>query len=426
MTFACARALRVCALLALPASAFAQSPRSPTVFSPETQVGTVNVRAAMVLTDYTIKPLPLLKVVARRVDRPDSVSAETDLDGRATMSLRVGTYNLRAKTAQPVNGQSYAWNVRVVVRPNKLEQVQLTNSNALTDSIPKPAVVAAAPTVTPPAASPASQPIPVAKPATKPPPQPAPVQKKIVAAPVDSSKRTVAVTPPPAPAPVPESQPSPFAVPPSPAPVSVQPATPAQHATPKPRATPAPMPRANTNKLLLGLSFDASSIKSDDLNSSTESGAGMAAQLGWGFTKNFALVLDASAARIASLNGDFDLAHVDVGGRWHFVSMRSGLVPFVEVGYSGRAATKQGALMTDGAGNMYTGDLSILGGGVSLGGGFHYFVAPTWAIGGALKWTTGQFSRVQFDNVSVDGFQIDATSARFNMGFTWFPMGRDR
>jgi len=183
-------------------------------------------------------------------------------------------------------------------------------------------------------------------------------------------------------------------------------------------------PRVNTSKLLLGLSFDASSITSDELNASTESGAGVAAQFGWGFTKNFAIVLDASAARIASLNGDFDLAHVDLGGRWHFVSMRSGFVPFVEVGYSGRVATKQGALMSDDAGNMYTGDLSILGSGVSLGGGFHYFVAPKWAIGGGLKWTTGQFSQVRVDNVTVDGLAIDATSARFNMGFTWFPMGR--
>jgi len=418
MTFACARALRVCALLALPASAFAQSPRSPTIFSPETQVGMVNVRAAVVLTDYTIKPLPLLKVVARRADRPDSVSGETDLDGRVSMSLRVGTYTLRARTSQPVGGQSYAWSMRVVVRPNKLESVQLTNSNALTDSMPKPAVVAAAPApvvqekpaVTPPVAQ--------KKPAVAPPV----VQKKPVVAPADTAKRVVAIAPAPPPAPAIASKASPFTIPASSAPVTVLPAPPPPVAAH--RSTPAPAPRANTSKLLLGLSFDASSIKSDDLNSSTESGAGMAAQIGWGFTKNFALVLDASAARIASLNGDFDLAHVDVGGRWHFVSVRSGFVPFVEVGYSGRAATKQGALMADGDGTMYTGDLSILGSGVSLGGGFQYFVAPTWAIGGALKWTTGQFSRVQFDKVSVDGFAIDATSARFNMGFTWFPMGR--
>src|SRR5215208_7443827 len=108
MTFACARALRLCALLALPASAFAQSSRSPTVFSQTTQLGTVNLRAAVVLTDYSIKPLPLLKVVARRVDRPDSAAAETDLDGRVTMSLRVGTYMVSAKTAQPVEGKAYA------------------------------------------------------------------------------------------------------------------------------------------------------------------------------------------------------------------------------------------------------------------------------------------------------------------------------
>jgi hypothetical protein len=31
-------------------------------------------------------------------------------------------------------------------------------------------------------------------------------------------------------------------------------------------------------------------------------------------------VLDASAARIESIGGNYDLAHVDVGGRWHFVN----------------------------------------------------------------------------------------------------------
>src|SRR5687768_17120580 len=137
------RALRVCAMLLLPAGVLAQSPRTPTVFSPTAQMGSVNVRAALVLADYGVKPLPLLKVVARGTDRPDSVSAQTDLDGRVMMSLRVGTYTLRAKTLQPVGGRSYAWAVRVVVRPSRTEQVQLTNANA--DSVAVPAVVASAP-----------------------------------------------------------------------------------------------------------------------------------------------------------------------------------------------------------------------------------------------------------------------------------------
>jgi hypothetical protein len=38
----------------------------------------------------------------------------------------------------------------------------------------------------------------------------------------------------------------------------------------------------------------------------------------------------------------------------------------------------------------------------------------------------GEFTRVQIDNVRIDGVEIDATSARFNMGLTWFPMGRSR
>src|SRR5687768_11563109 len=104
MTFHCARAVRVCALLALPASVFAQTPRSPTIFSPASQSGTINVRTAVVLTDYSVKPLPLLTIVARSIDRPDSVSGQTDLDGRATMTLRVGTYTVRAKTTQPIAG----------------------------------------------------------------------------------------------------------------------------------------------------------------------------------------------------------------------------------------------------------------------------------------------------------------------------------
>ena len=383
------RALRACVMLALPTSVFAQSTKGPTVFSPTAQVGTVIVRAAVVLADYSVKPLPLLKVVAQRADRADSATAETDLQGRTSMTLRVGTYTLRAKTEQPVGGRSYAWAVRVVVRANQPQSVQLSNSNAISDSVATtPAVVAEA--------NPAPRP-------AAPPPQPA-------TSPTATNKVVAKANPPkPAPTPLPApatTQGSPFA--PSPASKSIQ---------------PAPHARTNTSGFMFGLSFDASSIRSDDLNSSRESGPGAAALLGWGVTKNFAIILDASGARISSLAGDYDLGHVDLGGRWHFVN-RSAFVPFVEVGYAGRVATKQDAILSDEQGNTYTGDLSILGGGVSFGGGLEYFVTPGIALGGAFKWTTGQFTQVKFDNVTVDGLRVDATSARFNMGFTWYPMGK--
>ena len=422
MPFACARALRLCALLVFPASAFAQSTKAPTIFSATSQVGTVALRAAVVLENYTVRPLPLMRIVALRTDHPDSVAAETDLDGRVSMALRVGTYTLRAKTAQPVAGRSYAWAVRVIVRPQRTEQVQLTNSNAwIADSV---AVVAAAPPAAEPAAS---------QPAPQKSVQPAGANNKVVLTPASAAPAQAA---PPkqtasAPAPATQSAPPPAIRPASPTPIASAPATTSSSAVAATSNPGAPAPahrvetpklrRTNTSGLMLGLSFDASSIRSDDLNSSTESGPGVAGTLGWGFTKNFALVIDASGARISSLDGDYDLAHVDVGGRWHFVN-RSALVPFVEVGYAGRAARKQDAILSDGNGNTYTGELSILGTGVSAGGGFEYFPTPGLALGGSFKWTSGQFTQVKFDNVTIDGFTLDATSARFNMGFTWYPM----
>ena len=402
MTFDCARALRLCALLALPATAAAQRTRGPTIFAPESQVGTVIVRAAVVLPDYSVKPLPLMKVVARRADRPDSVTGQTDLDGRVTMSLPVGRYTVRAKTAQPVAGRSYAWNVPVVVRQSRGQSMQLTNENAsMSDSVATVAASAPAPVSAPPSASPPAKtsPAPVHQPVSAPAkpvderPAP-PVERQAVVA--DTTRRA-----PPAP-------------------------TPAPTALPAPRLANTHAPRTNTSKLLLGLSLSGSSLRSDNLNSSAETGAGLAAQLGWGFTKNFAIVLDASAARIESVGGNYDLGHVDIGGRWHFVSASHGFVPFVEVGYSGRAAQQRDVLMADDNGNTYAGDLRILGGGISFGGGLQYFISQKWALGGQFKWTTGEFTRVQIDNVSIDGFAIDATSARVNMGFTWFPVGRSR
>ena len=174
---------------------------------------------------------------------------------------------------------------------------------------------------------------------------------------------------------------------------------------------------------MLGLSFDASSIRSEDLNSRTESGPGIAGMIGWGITKNVALALDASGAQISSVDGNYNLGHADIGARWHFVN-RTAFVPFVDVGYGGRALMKRNVTLTDALGNTSTGTLTYMGTGLSYGGGLAYFIRPGIAFGGAFKWTTGRFSQVRFENLTVEDLQLDASSARFNMGFTWFPMGR--
>jgi hypothetical protein len=303
------------------------------------------------------------------------------------LSLPPGSYTIRARTA-PMDGRTFSWSIPVTVKGASKQSIELTNANAAADSM----MVASA-------SAPTKQ------------PAPAPAPERQVA----STPAVVEQTPTPnAPAP-----PSPFAI--------------ANAPKPEPReAAPAPAPvrqveqphaRSHTSGLFLGLGLNGSSIRSDDLSSTTESGGGLAGELGYGFTRHFAMFLNASAARISSTTGDFDLGHFDVGARWNFASPSRSIAPFLDVAYGGRAAMESDVVMFDEAGQMHQGNLSIIGTGLSFGGGLNYFVSPSWALGGAFKWTMGEFTRVQFDDISVDGFEIDAQSARFNLGFTWFPGG---
>lgn len=460
--------MRVCALLVLPTSAFAQSTKGPTVFSPAAQVGAVNLRAAVVLADYTVKPLPLLKVVAvRNSERPDSTVTETDLEGRSSMNLKVGMYTVLAKTTQPLGGHTYTWAVRIVVRPQQSQTLQLTNSNATIDSVATtPTVVAEAkpqPTTPPQSAAPTppqsatpprvatSQPTtPKAaaqQPTTSKPAAPQPTAPKSTTppkptVPTVTETKAVAKSQPPQPAPTPTQSP---AKPLTPAPTTpsnppqAAPSTPVTTAqskpvVPAPTSSPAPAAkrtevaqrprRTNTNGFMVGLAFDASSIRSDGLNNASETGPGVAGLLGWGVTKNIALILDMSGAQISSVNGNYNLGHADIGARIHFVN-RTAFVPFIDAGYAGRAVMMRNVNLADTQGNISTGTLTYMGSGVAVGGGLEYFVTRAIAFGGSYKWTTGKFTQARFENSAVDGLPLpDATSARFNMGFTWYPMGR--
>lgn len=135
------RTVLACVALAHASTISAQS-RPSTVVAPASS-GTLAIRAAIVLPDYAVKPLPLLPILARRGDRTDSVSANADLDGRASLTLTAGVHTITARTSQPVNGHLYAWSLTVIVRAGVTQALDLTNANALADS-----VVAVVPTPT--------------------------------------------------------------------------------------------------------------------------------------------------------------------------------------------------------------------------------------------------------------------------------------
>lgn len=79
-----------------------------------------------------------------------------------------------------------------------------------------------------------------------------------------------------------------------------------------------------------------SSIQFDD-SDEIESGGGISAQIGWGFTKNCALLFDLSGAAISTGIADVGPGHAELTGRWHFANESRALLPFLEVGFAGRA-----------------------------------------------------------------------------------------
>ena len=179
--------------------------------------------------------------------------------------------------------------------------------------------------------------------------------------------------------------------------------------------------RSNTEKLMLSFAIGPTSIKSDDFENESESGGGFSMQLGWGFTRLFTLLVDASGAVLGNDDEEFVLFHGDLLGRFHSASPQRAWVPYVEGGISGRVAGQDDITIVDENGSEEV-DLEISGGGFTFGGGVQYHVAPAWALGVGVRWTVGEFSTVKIDNVSVDGFELDATSTRLMFGVTWRPM----
>ena len=178
-----------------------------------------------------------------------------------------------------------------------------------------------------------------------------------------------------------------------------------------------------TSGFFLGLNFSGSSLRFDGDGSEAESGSGVGFQLGWGITPRFALFTDVNGAAMNTDGAQYGLGHFDLGMRYSFARATSRWVPFLEGAVSARAVVQEDVEFVDGNGNPYTADMAMSGPGYTLGGGVQYHLAPNWALGTSLKWTKGEFTSVQVDNVTVDGFELDATSTRFNLGLTWYPAG---
>jgi hypothetical protein len=172
---------------------------------------------------------------------------------------------------------------------------------------------------------------------------------------------------------------------------------------------------AGAKGFFLGAALNASVLNSDDLGDESESGGGLFIQAGFGFNPQLALFLEGSAAAMQSDGESWLLSHGDLGVRYHFAAAGRRFVPFIDGAFTGWSGLQDDADF----GNQ-TGELEISGTGFTLGGGFLYLFGPRMALNAQLKFTNGEFNKVRFENVSIDGLDIDATSVRLNFGLTWF------
>jgi hypothetical protein len=144
--------------------------------------------------------------------------------------------------------------------------------------------------------------------------------------------------------------------------------------------------------------------------------------LGYGFNRTIQLFLQADAAEFdvndATVEGTWTLAHADLGVRFHFANSLRSWVPYLQAAVTARAVTVQDGALNDVA---QTEDISLLGGGLTLGGGIVFYFNESLGLDLQLAWTGGKFTELEVGSTTVGDLDIDAQSTRFNIGVSWWP-----
>lgn len=142
-----------------------------------------------------------------------------------------------------------------------------------------------------------------------------------------------------------------------------------------------------------------------------ETGAGLALALGWGVNRTLTLFAEGAGASIELMDGSdtYTLAHFDLGVRLNFRGPEATALPYLTLAYSGRSAG------LDVGGDL----LTITGAGPTFGGGIAVFLSRSAALDLGLRWTAGAFTEAEYlgDTESID---VSATSARFDLGVSWW------
>ena len=185
-------------------------------------------------------------------------------------------------------------------------------------------------------------------------------------------------------------------------------------------ATPAIAQRSTTRGLSLGAHLMGTNLEVE--NGDRSSGGGFGLRVGYGFNRIVTGFVHVDGSRVdvtegRGVGGQWDLGHAEVGARFHFANSLRAWVPYLEASVGGRSVSVSDASVN----GQQAGEVSFSGGAVTLGGGLSAYMTRKVAFDLSLKFTGGQFSKVDVGSVSVNNLDIDAASFRLGIGFVWWP-----
>ncbi len=177
---------------------------------------------------------------------------------------------------------------------------------------------------------------------------------------------------------------------------------------------------STTRGLSLGAHLMGTSLTVE--NGDAVGGGGFGLRLGYGFNRIVTGFVHVDGSRIdlesgSTIVGQWDLAHAEVGARFHFANSLRRWVPYLEASAGGRSVSVSDASVNGEA----AGKISFSGGAVTFGGGLSTYLTRKVALDLSLKFTGGEFTKVDVGNLSVNSLDIDAASFRFGVGFVWWP-----
>jgi hypothetical protein len=169
-----------------------------------------------------------------------------------------------------------------------------------------------------------------------------------------------------------------------------------------------------------GIHFTGSTLTIEDGDRSNAGGGGL--WLGYGFNRTVQLFLQFDGTKFdvenAAVEGDWTMGHADLGVRFHFANSLRSWVPYLQVATTARVVTVQNGFINDVA---QAEDVSLVGAGITLGGGIIFYFNQSLGADLQLAWTGGKFTRIEAGSVSYNDLDLDAQSARFNVGVSWWP-----